>query len=69
MFHAGKCPKCDHGITYANIEPIELKLRRSSYKGISYLCPFCKAVLSVSLDHLALTVDIAEAVAKRLGRG
>ena len=68
MIHAGKCPKCERIVASANIEAIELKLSRSSYKGISYLCPYCRTVLSVSLDHVALTNDIAAAVAKRVGR-
>lgn len=69
MIHSGKCPKCEHTVSHVKIEPIELRLGRSVYKGISYLCPSCQSVLNASMDHLALTVDIANAVAKRLGRG
>jgi hypothetical protein len=69
MIHVGKCPKCDRRISSATIEAIELNISPAAYKGISYLCPSCKTVLSVSLDHVALTNDIAAAVAKRLGKG
>jgi hypothetical protein len=69
MLHSGKCPKCDKVVSYAKLESIDLKIGGAGYKGISYVCPSCRAVLSVSLDHIALTTDIAEAVARRLGRG
>jgi hypothetical protein len=49
MLHVGTCPKCEHVISYARIESIELKIGRSTYKGISYLCPSCKSVLTISL--------------------
>jgi len=65
----GLCPKCGSMVSYAKIDSIALRITGAEYKGISYLCPSCSAVLSVSLDHLALTADIAKAVAKRLGKG
>jgi hypothetical protein len=36
------------------------------FKGASYFCPSCHAVLHVGLDPLALKEDIADAVVKRL---
>lgn len=69
MPHSGICPKCDAVLGHAKIEDIELRIGRDKYKGISYLCSSCHAVLSVSLDHVALVNDIAEAVAKRLRKG
>ena len=68
MFHTGLCPKCEKPVTHAKLEMIELKAGTRSYNGISYLCPECRSVLSVSLDHLTLTADIANAVATRLGK-
>jgi hypothetical protein len=69
MLHSGTCPKCGKIISHAKIEAIDLSIGRTRYKGISYLCPSCRAVLSVSLDHVALVNDVAQAVARRLGKG
>jgi uncharacterized protein with PIN domain len=69
MLHSGKCPKCESTIGHVKIESVELKIGRNAYKGITYLCPSCNSVLSASMDQLALTVDIANEVARRLGRG
>jgi|HubBroStandDraft_2_1064218.scaffolds.fasta_scaffold669531_1 hypothetical protein len=68
MFHTGLCPKCEKPVTRAKLEMIDLISGTHTYKGISYLCPDCRSVLSVSLDHLTLTADIANAVATRLGK-
>lgn len=68
MFFSGTCPKCGAVVSRAKLEAIPPKIGRREYKGISYLCPSCSAVLSVSLDLLALTVNIADAVAEGLGK-
>jgi uncharacterized protein with PIN domain len=70
MFHAGKCPKCDKTIAHAKAEAIELRVSpKEIYKGVSYLCPACKAVLGVEIDPIALKADIVRMVVERLGRG
>ena len=41
----------------------------AEYKGVSYSCPYCHAVLSVSMDQVALNVDLVKRLLKALGRG
>jgi hypothetical protein len=70
MLHAGKCPKCDATIGHANAEPIEVKVGTTEkYKGISYYCPFCHAVLSVAMDPLALNQNLVNRLMQALGKG
>jgi len=58
MMNTGKCPKCDKPITDVIIEPVKARARDAQFNGISYVCPSCRAVLSVSIDLLALKNDV-----------
>lgn len=42
---------------------------QASYKGVSYLCPNCRSVLSASMDQIALNEDLVQRLLKALGRG
>lgn len=65
----GKCPKCEKKLLYVNIEPIDLKQGLAqTFHGASYICPHCQTTLSVSVDPLALKMDIATAVARGRAR-
>lgn len=69
MFHAGKCPKCNWTIAYATAEAIELRvLSQETYKGVTYSCPSCHAVLGAEVDPVALKADIVSEVLRGLGR-
>jgi hypothetical protein len=68
--HTGKCPHCQKKIASAEVETIDINAgTQRSYKGVSYLCPHCRAVLSVSMDQLALNEDLKIRLLKALGRG
>jgi hypothetical protein len=55
---ASKCPKCEAFIDVVNIEPVKLTTKtKSILHGISYFCPNCQSVLSVSVDYIALQKD------------
>jgi hypothetical protein len=72
----GKCPHCDKLLTHAIIESADIwegtvpaMTGKRIFKGAIYSCPSCHAVLSVGLDPLAVTNDIADAVIERLRKG
>ena len=68
--HTGKCPQCQTVISRAIVETINIKGGADvSYKGVSYLCPQCRVVLSVSLDQLALNGDLVTRLMKALRKG
>ena len=60
----GKCPHCQKTVTSANVEPLNLNAGAESYKGVSYLCPHCRAVLGIQMDPLALNADLAAAISE-----
>lgn len=65
MINAGKCPKCEATITYVRIEGVDVKdSGRSAWKGITYCCPSCSTVLSVSIDPIAIKSDIVAELKK-----
>jgi hypothetical protein len=69
MIERGKCPKCDHRLSKVNVEYAEICGYNTTYKGVSYVCPHCSAVLSVSIDPLAVKNLIVSEVLKALGKG
>ena len=67
--NTGKCPKCDRLLTSVQVENINVtESGRTRWKGGSFLCPYCRAILSVGLDPLALKADIVSEILKGLGR-
>ena len=68
-----KCPSCGKAIIYVDLQDIEINAQSPNrWRGISYCCPLCRAVLGVSIDPVALKADmiagVTEAVKKLLGR-
>ncbi len=64
----GKCPKCDKTVTSVRLEDVEVTVGfESRWRGITYCCPWCSAVLSVQIDPVALKTDIIQGIADRLG--
>ena len=61
---AGNCPnpKCERRLTSASVEPMTIKSSSRSWKGVQYLCPYCRVILSVGIDQLALKADIVSEV-------
>jgi hypothetical protein len=69
MLHSGKCPHCEKTVTYAKAEAIDIKVGSEGYKGVSYLCPMCRSVLSISMDPLALNQNLVNRLLVALGKG
>jgi|GraSoiStandDraft_4_1057263.scaffolds.fasta_scaffold975614_1 hypothetical protein len=72
MIHAAQCPHCKAVINKARVEQITIDSGLGSgtnYKGVTYSCPWCKAVLTVSMDQIALNADLMNRLEKLLGRG
>jgi phage FluMu protein Com len=69
MLHSGKCPHCAKVIASTSVETVDLKAGANvSYKGVSYLCPHCRSVLSVTMDQIAMNVDLVSRLLKTLGK-
>lgn len=65
--NTGKCPKCERTLMSVKVESIDIKVGlQSAYKGASFLCPHCHAILSVGVDPLALKADTIDGVVKKL---
>jgi len=69
MIHSAKCPHCEATIASATVENIKIRGVGSEYKGVSYSCPSCHSVLTVSMDQIALNVDLVKRILSSLGRG
>jgi hypothetical protein len=55
MMNSGKCPKCEKELTYVLTEKMPIHaLMDKKWRGISYVCPFCKLILGVSIDPLSI---------------
>jgi hypothetical protein len=65
--NTGKCPYCQKAIIQIEVEDVDVTvLHQPRYKGFAYLCPACRAVLSVQLNPLALETDTVNRVAQSL---
>jgi len=65
----GKCPKCEGWVSYAVGEGVEIRVPAGkTWKGISYLCPNCRTVISVQIDPIAIRADIINSVVDELKR-
>jgi hypothetical protein len=71
--HVGKCPKCNGTLNKVRAESIDVHVGAlgtgGSYRGVSYFCPMCHAVLSVSIDPLAVKADTVKATVKAIRKG
>lgn len=67
---SAKCPYCHKVISTVNVETIGIETGLSvGYKGVTYSCPGCHAVLSVEMDPIALKADIVRDLLKALRKG
>jgi hypothetical protein len=69
MFHLGQCPHCQRKLSKARVETITIDGGEESYKGVTYCCPYCHCVLTVSMDQIALNADLVNRLVKALRRG
>jgi len=71
--NGNRCPHCKSVLTRAVVESIEIDtapiLPAATYKGVTYACAHCRAVLGVSMDQLALNENLVQRLLKALGRG
>jgi hypothetical protein len=65
---AGKCPKCEAHLKRVKAQYVDVETPKDTYKGVSYVCPFCQTILSVSVDPLAVKNGAVLAILKALGR-
>lgn len=67
MINTGKCPKCNSIVRSVKIEDVDVMVGfESAWRGISYCCPSCSAVLSVQIDPVALKTDTVNDIIKGL---
>ncbi len=67
MINTGKCPHCDKVIHNVTIEDMDVHVGFTpSWRGISYVCSACKAILGVSIDPIAMKSDIIAGVVAEL---
>lgn len=67
MDKKGKCPHCAEVITKLNAAKVTVNDELwGSRDGLTFSCPSCQIVLSVSFDPAALTAEIQKTVASVL---
>jgi phage FluMu protein Com len=67
MISQGKCPKCEKTLATVSVENTGIVVgMQKKWRGISYFCPYCKTILSVSIDPVALKADVIEGVVEAL---
>ncbi len=65
----GTCPKCDEPVASVWIEDCDIRSAGGTWRGIRYLCPSCRCVLSVSIDPVALKTEIVDEILAELRKG
>jgi transcription initiation factor IIE alpha subunit len=58
----GKCPKCNNDVTEVNITDVTLHGKQGDARGITFNCPSCKSVLSVTIDPQVVRAMFGEAL-------
>ena len=67
MINTGKCPKCDGLVRNVKVEDVGVDVGfQATWKGFSFLCHSCNAILGVQINPLALKNDIIDGVVKEL---
>jgi len=65
----GTCPQCKNVINNVETEYVEIGIPPTkTWKGISYLCPSGKTVLSVAIDPVSLREETVERVVRHMGQ-
>jgi predicted RNA-binding Zn-ribbon protein involved in translation (DUF1610 family) len=66
MINLNKCPKCDSVIESARVEDISLDVQlQPTWKGFSYGCPTCGAILGVQMNPLSLNADLVSDIKEK----
>ena len=65
--YTGTCPKCEKLLTNVNIEEIPVHLNfQPVWRGVSFLCPYCRTILGVGIDPVALKTDLKDEILTEL---
>jgi hypothetical protein len=64
----GKCPKCGNLVSSLNGESVDINAGKRSWKGATFSCPSCNAVLGAGIDPIALKDSIVEEVTQELAK-
>ena len=63
--NTGKCPHCKQIPQSVTVNDIDLSVGMSpKWKGFSYSCAFCNAILGVQMNPLTLNVDLVRDIKK-----
>lgn len=57
-----KCPQCKHLTKTFILEPVIIKDRRHKWDGVSYNCPLCGCVVTVTIDPFAMRDEIVSTI-------
>jgi len=63
---AGKCAKCERVLSTVNLKAITVRAPGTTWKGVSYECPYCSSILSVGIDPIAVKTDVVAEVLQGL---
>lgn len=64
---SGKCPKCEKLLSSVNLVGIDAKnAGGTSWKAITYNCPFCQTIISCQIDPIAVKADTVNEIIRGL---
>jgi predicted Zn finger-like uncharacterized protein len=70
--HHGKCPKCAKVVDRAIIGIIDIDAAKifpeTTYKGMTFSCPWCETVIAVTMDQIALNADLVSRLFRAVGK-
>jgi hypothetical protein len=71
--NGNKCPHCNNVVTRTVVETIDIDTApifpAVTYKGVTYACLHCRAILGVSMDQIALNDDVVQRLLSALRKG
>lgn len=63
---SAKCPKCDRVITKVEAELITVLSTPNNWKGVAYVCSYCRSAISVQIDPIAIKSDTSNVTVSRV---
>lgn len=66
----GKCPSCGKLLSEIHFEEVSAApgfFSQGAWRSLAYLCPHCRAVLSVQIDPIAVRSEVFEHVDQAVG--
>jgi hypothetical protein len=65
----GKCPKCEIQVTRILVDEVPIDANYpQNWRGVSYRCPFCDAILGVQIDPIAIKTELLSEKIAALGK-